>query len=570
MARRLIVALCVLLACLSMYAAQVAAEEDTAERPDMIVVMVDDLGAIDERILKRLPEIRSLWLQGGLRFESAYSETPLCCPGRASFLTGQHTRRHGVVVNDARRLDPGYTIATVLNDAGYYTFMVGKYLNGADGLSDHTPPGWDRVAMLGRWDGNVSSEWWIDGFPQSAGHKDRFVADKARELLSYAPTDEPLFAWITPHAPHEAEATGDEWLPDIEPRYSGDPRCDGIDPWKPPSYEFPRQPNGFPLDDICRSLLTVDDMVGQLRDEAERQGRHPTWVFMSDNGMAWGAGGYAMKNVPQAGRLPLYFAGPGVKDGSTSALISNIDIAPTLADLAGVRMSRADGKSFQGVLGDGRGGRNAMLEDHPVGGETGKGPSGPWWGVRTRDWHLVEWNGTHLYDLNSDPWEMHDVVGGHLDIAVELADKWHRPLSILQPSPPPSTPRPSPTAPSSPGPTDDPPKSTPTPDLQPSASPAPSLAPSSAPANAPTEVPIRPTPPSPEGPLQSTTPPSSDTPSGSPVARPTDDSEQAVVPVDDKGPRDIGPGALVAFSAVAAVGAVLLLTRPRFRPSSSK
>ena len=146
----------------------------------------------------------------------------------------------------------------------------------------------------------------------SAGHKDRFVADKAVELLRSAPSGEPVFAWLTPHAPHEADAGKAEWLPDVEPRYSGDPRCDGINPWSPPSYDFPTRPDGFPLDDICRSLLTVDDMVGDLRDEAERQGRHPVWVFMSDNGMAWGAGGYVMKNVPQAGRLPLYFVGPGV------------------------------------------------------------------------------------------------------------------------------------------------------------------------------------------------------------------------------------------------------------------
>ena len=250
-------------------------EEDTTERPDIVVVMVDDLGAIDERVLKRLPEFARCVLEGGLRFDSAYSETPLCCPGRASFLTGQHTRNHGVVVNDARSLDPSYTVATALNDAGYCTIMAGKYLNGADGRADDTSPGWDRVAMLGRWDGNVWSDWWIDGVPQSAGHNDRFVADKARELLSGAPADQPLFAWITPRAPHEAEATGNEWLPDVEPRYSSDDRCDGIEPWSPPSYDFARRPDGFPLDDICRSLLTVDDMVGELRDEAAASGPQP-------------------------------------------------------------------------------------------------------------------------------------------------------------------------------------------------------------------------------------------------------------------------------------------------------
>jgi hypothetical protein len=50
-----------------------------------------------------------------------------------------------------------------------------------------------------------------------------------------------------------------------------------------------------------------------------------------------------------------------------------------------------------------------MLEDHPRGGFTNRGFTGPWWGVRTPDWHLVEWNGTHLYDLRNDPLEQVDV-----------------------------------------------------------------------------------------------------------------------------------------------------------------
>jgi hypothetical protein len=50
-----------------------------------------------------------------------------------------------------------------------------------------------------------------------------------------------------------------------------------------------------------------------------------------------------------------------------------------------------------------------MLEDHPRGGYSGRGFTGPWWGIRTPDWHLVQWRGTHLYDLRNDPLEMRDV-----------------------------------------------------------------------------------------------------------------------------------------------------------------
>ena len=107
--------------------------------------------------------------------------------------------------------------------------------------------------------------------------------------------------------------------PSVEQKYATDPRCAGIAPWKPPSYAWGTKPNGFPLVKACRALLTADEMVGSLRVEMAKQGRQPYWVLMSDNGMAWGAHGYPLKNVPFAGQLPLYITGPGVAAGSRTA-----------------------------------------------------------------------------------------------------------------------------------------------------------------------------------------------------------------------------------------------------------
>ena len=500
-ARRSVLALLALLLLPWLDSSRALADDpEPGRRPDIIVVMVDDLGAIGERVLERLPNIRKLWLQHGLKFESAYSETPLCCPGRATFLTGQHTRRHGVVVNDARLLDPTNTIATALDEAGYFTVLSGKYLNGAAQLTDHTPPGWDRVAMLDTWERNISSEWWVQDLPQSAGYFDRFAADRALEWMTTAPSDQPLFMWLTPHAPHEADAVLDEWIPDMEPRYVGDPRCYGIRPWHPESYSFPRAPEGFPLDDICRSLLTVDDMVGELLAEAGRQGRDPFWLFTSDNGMSWGAHGFALKNVPSADRLPLYVAGPNVMEGATSALVSNIDIAPTLAELAGVELPRADGISFERVLRGEDDGRRAMLQDHPVGGATGRGDlTGPWWGIRTRKWRLVVWNGTHLYQTEDDRWELDDIALDNPDTALRLARMWRRLMGEHGPARPPFPALPVPT-----------PTPQPTPTLEPTPTP-------------------RPTGTFTVGPTPSRLPPPGALPSASPVA-PTQGATPAVIP----------------------------------------
>lgn len=555
--------LCLIAIAASLFAVQpTSGVEGTADRPDIIVVMVDDLGAMDERILERLPNIRSLFLRQGLRFDNAYAETPLCCPGRASFLTGQHTLNHGVVSNDVRLLNPGNTIATALDDAGYHTIFAGKYLNGAEQLTDHTPPGWDRVAMLTKWETNVSSSWWVDNVPATAGFFDRVLADQALGMLSAAPVEQPLFMWLTPHAPHKSDATDLPWKPDIESTHIGDDRCSGIRRYKPPSYALPEQPDGFPLDDVCRSLLTVDDMVGDLRAEIERQDRDPYWVFMSDNGMAWGAGGYVLKNVPQAGRLPLYFTGPGIERGDANALVSNIDIAPTLADLAGTEMRRADGRSFVALLHGGEGPRRQMLEDHPLGGPTGqKDPSGPWWGVRTRRWHLVVWNGVHLYDLREDRWEQRDVAEEHPDVVQELASSVHR-AGQLPPPPTPSpmpTPLPTPVETAKPTPTPQPP--TPIPTSAPSELPAPS-----------TDQPATPEPtaaPSHVGPRDSeptSEPTASPRPRRTPavVARPTDDrpGQHSRADLDVLGVVALGAS---AYAALAALVIIPMRRRKRFR-----
>lgn len=410
--------LLVALIALAIAAPQITGADGRPGNPDIVVVMVDDLGAIDERVLERLPNIRDLFLTNGLRFDQAYAETPLCCPARASFLTGQHTRNHGVTKNRARLLDPANTIATALHDAGYWTMMIGKYLNHSEELADKTPPGWDRVAMLNTWYGNTWSNWWIDGQPRVAGYHDRHIVRRSVRWLRRAPRVQPVFMWLTSRAPHWGSEDGPPssgrrtpWLASVEARYARDSRCDGIAPWKPGNYTWSKRPDGFPLREICRSLLTVDEMVGKVRDEMAAQGRNPVWMFTSDNGMAWGVDGYPLKNVPQAGRLPVYFSGPGVIAGATDALVSNIDFGPTLAELAGTSMPWADGVSFARVLAGSPGGREWMLEDHPRGGFTGHGYSGPWWGIRTPEWHLVEWNGTHLYNVRSDPLEMRDLHG---------------------------------------------------------------------------------------------------------------------------------------------------------------
>ena len=402
-----------LLVAVAVAAPAALAQDGPPGKPDIVVIMVDDLGFTDNRILERLPNIKALFLDGGLSFTQYFGETPLCCPGRAEFLTGQHVRRNHVVRNDARLLDPTNTLATTLRDDGYETALVGKYFNHSDLLTDKMPPGWDHLAMYTS-DTDIPSTFYIDGNgPITEGYLDRFVVDDSVNWVSGLDPDKPFFLLDTPRAPHfKAGDALTAWLPAVEDRYVDDPRCAGIAPWAPPSYAYLTQPLGWPLDDICRSMLTVDDLVGQLQEEMHTLHRDPIYVFTSDNGMAWGQHGFPVKNNPYATQMPLYFTGAGIRPAATNALESNIDLGPTLAELAGTTMPYADGQSFARVLYDpNAAGRTWMLEDEP----TAQFTNGPWrkkwWGIREPGWYLLQvgTNRPLVFNLVKDPWRLHPV-----------------------------------------------------------------------------------------------------------------------------------------------------------------
>ena len=119
------------------------------DQPNIVVLNIDDHGMSSEAVWSRLPTINSLFIEHGISFLNNWNNFPLCCPGRATQLTGQEAHHHGVKVNDGRSFDPTSTIATELHDVGYYTMIAGKYLNLTEVLPDKSPPGWDHAAVFG-------------------------------------------------------------------------------------------------------------------------------------------------------------------------------------------------------------------------------------------------------------------------------------------------------------------------------------------------------------------------------------------------------------------------------------
>jgi N-acetylglucosamine-6-sulfatase len=416
--------------------------------------MVDDLSAIDHRILDRLPTIRSFFLEHGVEFTDYLGEDPLCCPGRASFFTGQWAHHHGVTHNDARLFDPSMTLATQLEGVGYDTMIAGKYLNDTQLLRDLAPPGWTHSLIYsgGYWGDRL---WLGDGtstvqtiqLPPSM-YTLSYLDRNAVSWITTAPPEQPIFALLTPFAPHYADQEANEDVsgvltvhqPSPDTKYLFDPRCAGIPNWNPPNYDerdvsdkpafiralppVRQYPDGWPMDRICEAMLSVDDLVAHVQAAMAAAGRtNVLYVFTDDNGMTWGAHRWSKKHVPYATPMQLFMRwDPELGDTPSrfSGTAQNIDMAPTLCAAAGCTLGPfndgygVDGLSLLPALVQHQPmGRQYVFEEYPE-----PGPDGmpAWWGVRTTNENaLGRWVFTQyadgeceLYDLDHDPWELHN------------------------------------------------------------------------------------------------------------------------------------------------------------------
>jgi arylsulfatase A-like enzyme len=324
------------------------------------------------------------------------------------------------------------TLATQLDASGYYTVYSGKYLNGVAQVADKTPAGWDR-AVIGT-GGYIGYTLWDQGVREIHTSPDEYSADvftdKAVRHLADAPAG-PVFLMLAPFATH---GDGKATHPIPARRHENDPRCadagvrrggayNEADMSDKPTFlrDLPLQPyrTGWPLGPACRALLAVDEMFARVRATMKAQGRtNVVYVFTADNGMAWGDHRWATKGVPWSTRMPLYVRWPGRDAGARVVTdhVSNIDMAPSLAALAGTTLgpyptgqAAPDGLDVSALFTGGPGpDRRSLISEHQ------RNAFPKWYALRTTGhhrlgrWHYVEWDDgqRELYDLEADPDEL--------------------------------------------------------------------------------------------------------------------------------------------------------------------
>jgi arylsulfatase A-like enzyme len=431
-------------------------------RPNFVVLMTDDQTVSDMAVM---PRTRRLLGGGGVTFANSYVSYPVCCPSRATYLSGQYAHNHGVMglyppAGGYGRFDRWNSLPVWLEHAGYTTSHIGKYLNGyGSQVRADVPPGW--TDWHGAIDGSTYRMWGYtlneNGLRHTYGkpldedprlYQTDVYRHKAVDFIErHAPSSRPFFLSVAFLAPHHEAAlirhrSGHLVRP--APRHAGALGYDA----PPPSPAFAEAQLGDkpafvrrngPLTaatiqeiaarhrDRQESLLAVDEAVAAIVASLRRAGElDNTYIlFTSDNGYMQGEhdvpSGKMLPYEPST-RVPLLLRGPRIPAGRVSSeLVGNIDLAPSILEAARARAGKlVDGRSLlpfardparrsrRPFLHETGGERYVSARDHDAGEAGAVRRVMTYRALRTPRWLYVEYRAgaRELYDLRNDPNEL--------------------------------------------------------------------------------------------------------------------------------------------------------------------
>jgi N-acetylglucosamine-6-sulfatase len=441
---------------------------DAEDRPNILVLLTDDqdvvLGTFDH-----MPNVQNLLIEQGTTFENAFVHTPICCPSRSSILSGRYLH-NGAAHNNSlaggcsneqwkKEVEP-LTYAVHAQQAGYTTAYAGKYLNqyGYNGSLD-VPPGWNH------WFGLVGNSVYYNysvvesnqngRSPKLHKYQDSYATDYLPDVLKnhtlklLNDLPEPwlvVVAWPTPHAPFTAAPWAVGKLPDVKaPRtlnYNASRQYMQQKHWLLRQLQPLNATTAAQVDlyyqKRLEALLSVDEHVGLLMKKVEDVLNHTLVLYTSDNGFQFGQHRLAIDKrhlYENDIRVPWVMRGPEIRRNHISSAIAlNIDIAPTIVDIAkGSVPKYMDGISLLPYLRDennttrrdflvtynGEGNIACGLANCPM-------PQGVWWmpDSLNNTYHCVRTlseqensiycrfddaeNFVEYYNLTDNPWQLHN------------------------------------------------------------------------------------------------------------------------------------------------------------------
>lgn len=409
-----------LLACLSSLACQSVAEsEPQAPRPNIVLIMADDLGFGDlscyGSTFINTPHIDAL-AKNGIRFTDYHSNGAVCSPTRAALMTGRYPQRTGVegVITAKSHREVGLpleevTIAEVLKDAGYATAMFGKWHLGYD-IKKFGPQRQGFETFEGFVSGNVD---YFNKIDQEA-HKDWYIQDELKHVDGYV-TDminNRAVDWIGGHVKKNKEKPFFLYLAHGAPHYPMQgPDDKGFREVGKKVRVVPKDPKP-----IYKAMIeSMDEGIGRVVAQLKEQGllENTLIIFCSDNGQSSRYGGSAGQLRGQKGtvyegghRVPMVmqWLGEIEQQMTWNGPVMGMDLMPTFAALADTSLPEA--VAYDGVKID-FGADKVERSMHWVHGNKHA--------IRQGDWKLVM-NGNmkpELYNLKSDIGEKSDLADQH-------------------------------------------------------------------------------------------------------------------------------------------------------------
>lgn len=416
-----------------------AAAQDNTARPNVIVMIADDLGYGDVSCLGngalKTPNIDRL-AQSGVKFTSGYVPVPLCGPSRAGFFTGRYPQRFGFADNGGGIPTDMPLLPGVLRDAGYHTGLIGKWHSAGPmpherGCFDETLCSPKSSPFINYHQPALARNGRVEEFKE---YSTDLFADEAVKFIE-SNRARPFSLTVTFNAPHTLKSVGK--AEKIRKAYD-DALAAGqiLDVPKAPTArpaEALKYANQFPGDtaraDAVATIVALDEAVGRILDKLKQTGLEKNTILFlfADNG---GHPENRSENLPlrdykwtvyEGGiRVPFLAAYPGVFPAGLTFTqpVSSLDIFPTVAALAGVHPPAGlDGVNLTPFL---KGEKTTAPHDALFFSLGGKGA------VRQNKWKLVlEPDGTpHLFDVVKDMEEKNDFALSLPERVKDLTAKW--------------------------------------------------------------------------------------------------------------------------------------------------
>jgi arylsulfatase A-like enzyme len=407
--------------------------------------------------MSTLPTVRSLIGNTGATFSNAVAPFPLCCPARATLLTGQYAHNHGVLGNGDEfnplggfaNFKDAHTLATWLTP-DYTTGWLGKYLNGYSGR--YIPPGWDVWKAPGtNWSSYKPTTYNVNGtIVNYSQYQTDLVAGFATSFINqYAPQQQPFFlvtSLLAPHTGSPVEADDPKKVygtkanayltPNVAPAYhdrfaslplDADPSFNEADvsdkPVKPallPDWAVAslREVNAQRRESLLSAQDAVTNIINALQANGELSNTYV--IFLSDNGYMLGEhrlGNNKAAPYEPSVLVPLLIRGPGIPAGRVvHQPVGQQDLARTILAMTNHVGANGtfvmDGMNVLPMITDPtlNANRPIVIEAGPT---TTTSSTYKFHGIRMPGWKYVERasGAKELYDLTADPYELDNVAG---------------------------------------------------------------------------------------------------------------------------------------------------------------